>query len=458
MTHTQTERGHLIGIIGAGPAGLYAAKKLSEAGAHVVLFNRDIKPGGLAEYGIFPTKHKMKEGLRKQFRRILTHPQVDYYGNCSVGEKGVLTLSDLQKLGFDALICAAGAQGTKSLGLPGEDAVGVLHAKDLVYYYNHLPPFSQRQFPIGKRVAIIGMGNVMIDIAHFLLRLRQDVEEVLVVARRGPAERKYDAKEYKYIEACVDQTALRQEIARLRPRLEAVGQDADALLAEMTTATPPARPADCPGRMLFRFLASPTRVLTDVDGRVRGLEVEENILVPRNGDTSARGTGTYVEIPLETVVFAIGDRVDEAIGLPYAHGEFLTNAPADPTNPLRAAYQVYDPVHQKVLERTYVVGWSRKASDGLVGKAKQDAELGIEAVLHDLATVPAPAVTAVAERRQAIRRMVEERCTYPITQDEVALLEEAERQAAAQTQVEEYKFDSNAAMLAAIDSRKANVA
>jgi ferredoxin--NADP+ reductase len=456
MTHTQTERGHLIGIIGAGPAGLYAAKKLSEAGAHVVLFNRDIKPGGLAEYGIFPTKHKMKEGLRKQFRRILTHPQVDYYGNCSVGEKGVLTLSDLQKLGFDALICAAGAQGTKSLGLPGEDAVGVLHAKDLVYYYNHLPPFSQRQFPIGKRVAIIGMGNVMIDIAHFLLRLRQDVEEVLVIARRGPAERKYDAKEYKYIEPFVDQEALRREITRLRPRLEAVGQDADALQAEMTTTAPPARPVGSPGRMLFRFLASPTRVLTDADGRVRGIEVEENLLVPRNGDTAARGTGTYVEIPLETVVFAIGDRVDDAIGLPYAHGEFLTNTQPDAAAPLRAAYQVYDPVHQKVLERTYVVGWSRKASDGLVGKAKQDAELGSDAVLQDLATVPAPAASAVAERRQAIRRVVEERCTYPITQDEVALLEEAEQQVAARAQVEEYKFDSNAAMLAAIDSRKAH--
>ena len=400
----------------------------------------------------------MKEGLRKQFRRILAHPQVDYYGNCSVGEKGELALADLQKLGFDALICAAGAQGTKSLGLPGEDAVGVVHAKDLVYHYNHLPPFSQRQFPIGRRVAIIGMGNVMIDIAHFLLRLRQDIEEVLVVARRGPAERKYDGKEYKYIEAFVDQDALRQEIARLRPRLEAVGQDAEALMAEMTTATPPARPADCPGRMLFRFLASPTRVLTDADGRVCGLEVEENILVPRNGDTSARGTGTYVQIPLETVVFAIGDRVDDAIGLPYAHGEFLTNAPADTTKTSGAAYQVYDPVRQKVLAHTYVVGWSRKASDGLVGKAKQDAELGIETVLQDLAAVPAPDAAKVTERRQAIRRLVEERCTYPITKDEVALLEEAERQIAAQAQVEEYKFDSNAAMLEAINSRKASVA
>ncbi len=458
MTHTQTDRGHLIGIIGAGPAGLYAAKKLVEAGAHVVLFNRDIKPGGLAEYGIFPTKHKMKEGLRKQFRRILAHPQVDYYGNCSVGEKGELTLADLQKFGFDVLICAAGAQGTKSLGLPGEDAVGVVHAKDLVYHYNHLPPFSQRQFPIGRRVAIIGMGNVMIDIAHFLLRLRQDVEEVLVVARRGPAERKYDVKEYKYIEAFVDQDALRQEMARLRPRLEAVSQDAEALMAEMTTATPLARPADCPGRMLFRFLASPTRVLTDADGRVCGLEVEENILVPRNGDTSARGTGTYVEIPLETVVFAIGDRVDDAIGLPYAHGEFLTYAQADTTHTTSAAYQVYDPVHQKVLEHTYVVGWSRKASDGLVGKAKQDAELGVETVLQDLAAMPAPDGVEVAERRQAIRRLVEERCTYPITRDEVTLLEEAERQLAEQAQVEEYKFDSNAAMLEAINSRKASVA
>src|SRR2546422_4106785 len=238
MTHTQTHRGHMIGIIGTGPAGLYATKKLTEAGAHVVLFNRDIKSGGLAEYGIFPTKHKMKEGLRKQFRRILAHPQVDYYGNCSVGEKGELTLADLHKLGFAAVICAAGAQGTKSLGLPGEDAVGVVHAKDLVYHYHHLPPFSQRQFPIGRHVAIIGMGNVMIDIAHYLLRLRQDVEDVLVVARRGPAERKYDEKEYKYIEAFVDQEALRQEIVRLRPRLEAGDQDAEGLVGAMTPPTP----------------------------------------------------------------------------------------------------------------------------------------------------------------------------------------------------------------------------
>jgi hypothetical protein len=105
-----------------------------------------------------------------------------------------------------------------------------------------------------------------------------------------------------------------------------------------------------------------------------------------------------------------------------------------------------------------VVGWSRKASDGLVGKAKQDAELGVDSVLQDLAAMPAPDAAEVAARRQAIRRLVEERCTYPITPDEVALLEEAERQRATQAQVEEYKFDSNVAMLEAINSRKASVA
>ena len=76
---------YLVAVIGAGPAGIYAARQFSAAGAHVVLLNRDIKPGGLAEYGIYYDKHKMKEGLRKQFGQILDAPGIDYYGNVTVG-------------------------------------------------------------------------------------------------------------------------------------------------------------------------------------------------------------------------------------------------------------------------------------------------------------------------------------------------------------------------------------
>ncbi len=454
MASTRAHCKHLIGIIGAGPAGLYAAKKLAEAGAYVVLFNRDIKPGGLAEYGIFPTKYKMKEGLRKQFRRILAHPHIDYYGNCTIGTHGTLSLADLQRCGFDAVLCAAGAQGTKSLGLPGEEAIGVMHAKDLVYHYNALPPFSQQEFPIGKRVAIIGMGNVMIDIAHFLLRLQKQVEEVIVVARRGPAERKYDVKEYKYIEPFVDQEALQQEITRLRPRLEAVGQDADAISADMMTTNPTERPAECAGRMTFRFLASPTRVLTDAAGYVRGLEIEENQLVARDGDFAARGMGLYDELAVDSVVFAIGDRIDASIGLPSARGEFVTNPHPTSSETGESAYQVYDPEQQKVLERTYLIGWSRKASDGLVGKAKQDAETGADIVLQALAPMPDLEAAVLAERRQAIRTLVMQRCAYLITKDEVALLETIEQQIAAKEHLEDYKFASNEAMIQAIDSQR----
>lgn len=453
MKHTQD--GHLIAVIGAGPAGLYATKKFVDAGNYVVLLNRDIKPGGLAEYGIFPTKYKMKEGLRKQFRRILAHPHVDYYGNCVIGEKGDLSLDDLRGLDFDALVCAAGAQGTKNLGLPGEEAIGVMHAKDLVYHYNHLPPYSQQQFPIGKRVAIIGMGNVMIDIAHFFLRLWKQVEEVIVVARRGPAERKYDDKEYKYIEPFVDQQALHQEIMRLQPRLTAVGQDAAAIFAEMAAKTPSAPPRDCPGRMTFRFLASPTRVLADSTGKVCGLEVEENILAQRGDSLSARGTGELAVIPLDSVVFAIGDRVDETLGLPYAHGEFVTSPQANEAMPSASAYQVYDPIRTQVMEHTYVVGWSRKASDGLVGKAKQDAETGVEVVLKALANQATPSAILVNERRQATRRLIQERCAFPVQQEALALLEAQEQQLAKEKNLEEYKFDSNEAMIHAIKARQA---
>ena len=132
-----------VAIIGAGPAGLFAARGLAKAGVQVALINRDIKPGGLAEYGIYPNKHKMKEGLRRQFRKVLEDPLIRYFGNLSIGLDDDLTLKDLQALGFDAILVSVGAQGTKWLGLPGEDLEGVYHAKDIVYHYNQLPPFGE---------------------------------------------------------------------------------------------------------------------------------------------------------------------------------------------------------------------------------------------------------------------------------------------------------------------------
>ena len=97
-----------VAVIGAGPAGLFGARELANLGARVVLFNRDIKPGGLAEYGIYPNKHTMKNGLRKQFRQIIDLPNLDYYGNVTIGAQGDLTLDDLRAMGFQAILVTAG--------------------------------------------------------------------------------------------------------------------------------------------------------------------------------------------------------------------------------------------------------------------------------------------------------------------------------------------------------------
>jgi ferredoxin--NADP+ reductase len=213
-------------VVGAGPAGLFAAQKIAQAGHEVVILNRDIKPGGLAEYGIYPTKDKMKVGLRKQFAKVLALPNVHYFGHVCIGGNGCLSIDDLREFGACAIVFAVGAQGTKKLGLEGSDARGVYSAKDFVYYYNQLPPYSSQDFSTGKRVAVIGMGNVAVDIAHWLLiDAPEKADEVIVVARRGPFEAKFDKKEFAYVERFLDRDAFAREIERIRPQLEAVGQD-----------------------------------------------------------------------------------------------------------------------------------------------------------------------------------------------------------------------------------------
>jgi ferredoxin--NADP+ reductase len=444
---------HLIVVIGAGPAGIYASGKLVDAGHHVVLLNRDIKPGGLAEYGIYFTKHRMKEGIRKQFRRILAHPRVHYFGHVRVGENGDLTLEEVRAvLRPAALLITTGAQGTKFLGIPGENAPGVYHAKDLVYHYNNLPPFSQRSFLIGRRVAIIGIGNVMVDIAHYLVHVKK-VDEVIAVARRGPGQRAYTDKEFKAIAANLDTEDLRQELERIRPRLEAIGENVEELYRELTKyVDAPPEEGPSPTRFRFRFLCAPREIVLGLDGRPIAVRVEDTELVPRDQALVAKGLGTYRDIPCDTVIFAVGDTVDEGFGLPVRGTEYVTNPHPDPHYPGDEAYQVYDPEKGEVLEGLFVAGWSRKASDGLVGKAKQDGERGAEALLHYVERLPAEPVEEIADRLEAFRAHLRARGVRFVEYEEIQRLEEAERREAERRGVEWFKFATDEEMLHAIES------
>lgn len=439
-----SKRNNLVAVIGAGPAGLYAAQHLAKAGIHTVVLNRDIKPGGLAEYGIYYTKYRMKRGLRKQFYKVLQMPNVDYFGNVTVGEGGDITLEELQELGVQAILATVGAQGTKWLGLPGEDLSGVYHAKDIVYHYNKLPPFSTEKFSIGNHVALIGVGNVMLDIARWLIRTLK-VDTVTAIARRGPAEIKFDKKEMQAVFNNLDLDALDAEIKRVTPAMKAVNQDPTAAKDFIMSAEKRAKESVSSSIFNLNFLASPARILGDENGQVCGLEADETILIPRNGDTKAKRTGEKRILDVDTVIFCIGDRVDDKFGLPVEWNEFVKNP--DPVYPVNdISYEAYDPKLNKPVEGIFMAGWSREASSGLVGIARKDGKCGAKALIKYLDSLsPLEDQTAVLDTLQRRIKQIEKPL---VTEEDLTTLIAIEKTVAEKQGLEDFKFGSNQEMLA----------
>ena len=248
---------------------MFAAQKLALSGHEVMIFNRDVKPGGLAEYGIYPVKDKMKVGLRKQFAKVLSLPNVHYFGHVPVGINSPISIETLREFRPAAMVFAVGAQGTKKLGLPGEAALGVYSAKDFVYYYNQLPPFASQDFSTGRRIAIVGMGNVMVDIARWLLLddPARKAEEVIVIARRGPLEAKFDDKEFAHIHMYLDRQAFHQELLRVQDRMTAVGQDMARVATETFVCLSKFPEQQCAGpRLTFRWSRQRSSAPVMVDG------------------------------------------------------------------------------------------------------------------------------------------------------------------------------------------------
>ena len=378
-------------VIGAGPAGLFAAQKIALAGHEVFLFNRDIKPGGLAEYGIYPVKTTMKIGLRKQFSKVLSLPNLHYFGNVKIGSAYDATLDDLKALEPSALVVACGAQGYNKLNLSSENAKGVYSAKDFVYHYNQLPPYASEDFSTGKRIAVVGMGNVAADIMRWLLvdSPARRTEEVIVVARRGPYEAKFSQKELGHVEAHLDRGEFAQELKRVRARCGACDQD--VTVEKLGDATFPGLRKDnlvqSAPKLTFRFLCSPKEIVVGQDGRIRQLVVTENDLVLRDdGSTGAKATETTAVLDVDTLIFAIGDKHDPGLGLPMGQDGYATKPNLD--SPSEPVYEMWDPSTAQSLDGTYVAGWARRASTGLVGIARHDGENAASKVIEYLKTVP----------------------------------------------------------------------
>jgi ferredoxin--NADP+ reductase len=445
---------HVIIVAGAGPAGMAVASSLAKAGHEIIILNRDIKFGGLAEYGIFPSKLKLRGGLKKQYWELLEQPNVHYFGNVSIGTGKDLTVEDVRGLGASAVIFSIGAQGTKAIGVEGDSAKGVFHAKDVVYHFNRLPGFGDRPFDMGKHVAVIGAGDVMVDIAHWLTRYKK-VERVTAIVRRGPVERKYNPKEIRAICSNMDLDGIKQEVARIKDRLAAVGQKADEVLKALTDEFTKCEPKISDTKMGFKFLASPKRILVDDHNQVRGLEMEDNKLEPKGEDTVAVGLKQYYEFPCDAVVFAVGDKVDETVGLPYKGGLFITNPNKTGNDPDDSLFQAYDEASGKVIDGVFLAGWARKASEGLVGIAKRDGDWCAEVVRRYLATKSPGSYSDAKIVLVKLASILKAHKSHPVDLEGLRTLESNEKIHWSEKEcIGEFKYTSNQEMIDLIERGK----
>ena len=438
-----------IFVVGAGPAGMFAARQIALAGYDVFLFNRDIKPGGLAEYGIYPLKDKMKLGLRKQFSQVLALPNVHYFGNVLVGNSYEVTLEELEAMHPVAIVYACGAQGARKLGLPGADAKGVYAAKDFVYHYNQLPLYTGMDFSTGRNIAIVGMGNVAIDIARWLLIDDPDrkTESVTIIARRGPLEIKFDEKEIEYVEQHIARAELVAELDRVKEQCARCNQDVspEKLFEQHFRHLKDPNFVFTPPRLSFRFLSSPAAILPDANGRISRLEVAENDLVLKaDGSTSAVQTDRRVTLDIDTLIFAIGDTHDANIGLPMGPDGYATEP--DPEHPREPHYEVWDPATKALIPGRYVTGWARKASTGLVGIARHDGEVAADKAIDFVRNAPESNTLGESE----ILARLGAKGLHPVTKADLALLARVEQREAQAHQLVSFKYSDNEAMFSAI--------
>jgi len=433
-----------VAVVGAGPAGLFAAKTLAEKNIKVMLFNRDIRPGGLAEYGIYPEKHVLKAGLRKQFLSFLDHKNITYFGNVEIGEKKDISLAQLKDLGVQGILITAGAQKIKKLGVEGETLPRVYHAWEIVSNYNSLPPYSQKEYSIGKKVMIVGVGNVMADLTRFLIQ-KCNVDQVIAVARRGPAEIKFHQTEFAHIAQNLDLPDFEAEMNRVTPLMLKLGQDPNEIWAFIEKACENCEEKNSATNLKLRFLKSPVRFWGDEKNGLQSVECVENTLIEENHVTQVVPTSLHTIFDVDTAILAVGSSVDDEIGLPVSGYQFsISPYPDYPQDGI--SYELKDPATQKNIPGIFVAGWSRLASYGLVGISGKDGVKGAQALLEYLQAEnpPLPNTTKIEQELSALKKPI-------ITKEMVHQLQQIESEIAQKKGLVEYKFASNQEMLMALN-------
>ena len=453
--------GPRVAIIGAGPAGFYAAEHLLQRapGVAIDIFDRLPTPFGLVRYGVAPDHQKIKS-VTKGYARVALDPRVRFFGNVGYGEH--LTLDDLRRC-YGQVLFATGAQTDRRMGIPGEDLAGSEPATEFVAWYNGHPFYADRRFDLSHgSAAVVGVGNVAIDVARILSlspeKLAQTdvpngvldalrtsaVREVHVLGRRGPAQAAFTTPELKELSELADvDLIINPAEAELDPLSHAEVERADdpvlrrkvALIQALSHRPPAGRPR----RLYLRFFVSPLELVDDGAGHVRAIRLTRTRLVESDAGTPvAEPTGETVEIPVGLVFRSVGYRGVPLPGLPFNERWGVISNHAGRVT----ATETGEPV-----PGLYVTGWIKRGPSGVIGTNKRDAQETVECMLAD-----ADAGQTLGGRCDADEALAMVACRQPqyFTFEDWQRLDELERAAGTARDAPRIKVTSIDAMLAAL--------
>ncbi len=435
-----------IAVIGAGPAGVYSSdiflrqlKKLGDelgvgTQARIDLFEKLPVPFGLVRYGVAPD-HPSIKFIASALEKTLDNPNIHLYCDVEFGKD--VTIDELLDR-YDAVLFATGAVKDKPLGLPGADLDGVYGAAKFVEWYDGYPT-GAREWPLeAEEVAVIGGGNVAMDVARELMRNADDLKErtdipdnvyegiaknkaktLHLFIRRGVAQAKFSVQELREMEKLPGvQLIINEDDFELDDdTIEEAGKDkltrqmVEELFAirEMAEDMEDDGDTDFEGnpadrKYYIHFNSAPTEVLGE-DGKVTAIRVEKT---ETGADGKMHRTGVFEEYPVQAVYHAIGYRPEEVTGIAYdAKGAHLANANGDG----RITVSAED---GEIRERLYATGWAKRGPVGLIGSTKSDALLIVTNMLEDLAKAAEGGRVAPDRDPESIDRLLESRGIKPI--------------------------------------------
>ncbi|QNS02440.1 FAD-dependent oxidoreductase [Streptomyces xanthii] len=398
-----------VAIVGAGPAGIYAADALlksaaaAEPGVSIDLFERMPAPFGLIRYGVAPDHPRIK-GIVTALHQVLDKPQVRLFGNVNYGTD--IHLDDLRSF-YDAVVFSTGAMFDRELKIPGVGLDGSFGAADFASWYDGHPDVPRTWDLSAEKVAVLGVGNVALDVARILAKTAEELlpteipanvhdglkankaVEIHVFGRRGPAQAKFSPMELREldhsptIEVIVNPEDIDYDEGSIAERRKNKQTDMVAKTLENWAIRDV---GERPHKLFLHFFESPVEILGE-DGKVVGLRTERTEL---DGTGNVKGTGRTTDWDVTSVYRAVGYLSDELPKLPW---DVTTGTVPDEGGRVIEESGAH-------LSSTYVTGWIRRGPVGLIGHTKGDANETIANLLEDhaegrLQTPSTPAPEAV---------------------------------------------------------------